>query len=142
MKTAEENIELLSGMEHGDAEVRRRELTDLHEDVLAASAGIEDAGLRESLARLDTRVLDLRSRLDAPGFMDEFADLVSDHRILVEAAHKRLYEESGMKEREEDDRRAPAVWDARWRPAYGYGNYVPYVMVHSWHSADQQAAAS
>lgn len=142
MKTAEENIELLAGMEHGDAEVRRRELTELHEDVLAASAGVEDSGLRERLSLLDDRVLDLRSRLDAPGFMDEFADLVSDHRILVEAAHERLYEESGTKEVRKKDRTAPAVWDSGWRPAYGYGNYVPFAVVNTWHSADRQAASS
>lgn len=142
MKTAEEHIELLASMEHGDAEVRRRELTELHEDVLAASGGIEDQGLRERLSLLDARILDLRSRLGSPRFMDEFADLVTDHRVLVEAAQKRLYEESGTKTVSKSDRTAPAVWDSGWRPAYGYGNYVPYAVVHSWHHADQQAAAS
>lgn len=142
MKTAEENIELLARMEHGDAEVRRRELTELHEDVLAAVAGVEEPGLRERLSLLDDRVLDLRSRLDAPGFMGEFADLVSDHRVLVEAARKRLYEESGTKEVRKKDRTAPAVWDSGWRPAYGYGHYVPFMVVNTWHSADQQAASS
>jgi uncharacterized membrane protein YgcG len=142
MKTAEENIELLAGMEHGDAELRRRELTELHEDILEAGAGVGDAGLRERLSLLDARVLDLRSRLNAPGFMDEFADLVGDHRVLVAAAQQRLYEESGVDEVSADDRRAPAVWESGWRPAYGYGNYVPFTVVHAWHSSDQQAASS
>ena len=38
----------------------------------------------------------------------------------------------------DDGRRAPALWDAGWRP----GNYVPYAMVYSWHSADVEAAQS
>lgn len=138
--TAEKNIETLAGMEHGDAEVRRRELTDMHEDVLAAIADLGDADLRHRLELLDVRVLDLRGRLDEPGFMDVFADLVTDHRILVAAAQKTLYEESGTDEGTDGDRRAPALWDSAWTPAYGYGNYVPYSMVYSWHSADVQAA--
>ncbi|WP_164546386.1 DUF5129 domain-containing protein [Corynebacterium hylobatis] len=142
MRTAEENIELLAGMEHGDAELRRRELTELHEDILEAGAGIEDAGLRERLSLLDARVLDLRSRLEAPGFMDEFADLVGDHRVLVAAAQQRLYEESGTEETSDEGRRAPRVWESGWRPAYGYGNYVPFAVVHTWHSSDQQAASA
>ena len=125
-------------MEHGDADVRRRELTELHEDILRAVADIGDGDLRERLSLLDARVLALRERLDVPGFMDEFAGLVTDHRILVEAAQKRLYEESGTKAGKDGDRRAPALWDSGWRPGYGYGNYVPYAMVYSWHSADVQ----
>ena len=60
----------------------------------------------------------------------------------MEAAQKRLYEESGTKAGKDGDRRAPALWDSGWRPGYGYGNYVPYAMVYSWHSADVQAAQS
>ena len=142
LRTAEENIEQLAQMEHGDADVRRRELTDLHEDILRAVADIEDIDLKNRLSLLDDRVLALRDRLDAPGFMDEFAGLVSDHRVLVEAAQKKLYEESGTKEGRDRDRRAPALWDSGWRPGYGYGNYVPYATVYSWHSADVQAAQS
>lgn len=142
MKTAEENIGLLADMEHGDAELRRRELTELHEDILAAGTGIGDAGLRQQFSLLDTRVLDLRSRLGAPGFMDEFADLVGDHRVLVAAAQQRLYAESGTEEVADENRRAPMVWESGWRPAYGYGNYVPFAMVHTWHSSDQQAASA
>ncbi len=142
LRTAEENIEQLAQMEHGDADVRRRELTELHEDILRAVADIGDGDLRERLSLLDARVLALRERLDVPGFMDEFAGLVTDHRILVEAAQKRLYEESGTKAGKDGDRRAPALWDSGWRPGYGYGNYVPYAMVYSWHSADVQAAQS
>lgn len=142
MKTAEENIEQLARMEHGDAEARRRELTDLHEDILAAVTEIDDADLTHRLELLDARVLDLRGRLDAPGFMDEFADLIGDHRILVEAAQKKLYDASGTEVDDSEERRAPALWDAGWRPGYGYGNYVPYAMVSTWHANDVSAAES
>ncbi|HJD77837.1 MAG TPA: DUF5129 domain-containing protein [Corynebacterium pollutisoli] len=138
LRTAEENIEQLARMEHGDADVRRRGLTELHEDNLRAITDIDDVDLKNRLELLDARVLDLRARLDAPQFMDEFADLVTDHRVLVEAAQEKLYEESGTAEVSDDGRRAPALWDAGWRP----GNYVPYAMVYSWHSADVAAAQS
>lgn len=142
MRTAEENIETLARMEHGDAEVRRRELTEMHEDALAAQVSLEDPTLKEQLGALDSRILDLRSRLDSPTFMDEFADLISAHRVFVEAAQRHLYAESGVDESEDEDRRAPAVWESSWRPGYGYGNYIPFGIVHSWHSQDQQAAES
>lgn len=142
LRTAEENIEQLAQMEHGDADIRRRELTDLHEDILRAVSDLEDVDLKNRLSLLDDRVLALRGRLDAPGFMDEFADLVTDHRVLVEAAQKKLYEESGTRESGDRTRHAPALWDAGWRPGYGYGNYVPYAVIHSWHASDVQAAQS
>ena len=142
LRTAEDNIEQLARMEHGDADVRRRELTDLHQDVLQAITDIDDVDLKNRLQLLDDRVLALRSDLAAPGFMDTFADLVTDHRVLVTAAQDRLYGESGTKQREQEERRAPALWEDTWRPGYGYGNYVPYAMVASWHSADVSAASS
>lgn len=142
MRTAEENIETLARMEHGDAEVRRRELTEMHEDALATQVSLEDPTLKDQLGALDARIVGLRSRLDSPTFMDEFADLISEHRVFVEAAQRHLYAESGVDPSEDEDRHAPAVWESSWRPGYGYGNYIPFGIVHSWHSQDQQAAES
>ncbi|MDO5511263.1 DUF5129 domain-containing protein [Corynebacterium sp.] len=140
LQTAEGNIETLARMEHGDQEIRRRELTDMHEDVLAAAAAVDDESLRHRLERIDARILDLRARLDDPRFMDTFADLITDTRIILQAAQDRMYAESDVEK--DDDHRAPAVWESTWRPGYGYGNYVPYGMIHTWHSADVQAASS
>ncbi|GAB3695713.1 DUF5129 domain-containing protein [Corynebacterium nasicanis] len=123
MKTAEANIETLARMEHGDAEIRRRELTAMHEDVLTLDA----PELRE-------RILALRARLDDPRFMDDFADLVTEHRIVVEEAQKKLYADSDLDL--DRDNRAPALWDSGWRP----GAYLPYGTVYAWHTADVEAA--
>ncbi|WIM71727.1 DUF5129 domain-containing protein [Corynebacterium suedekumii] len=130
MRTAEENIETLARMEHGDAEVRRRELTEMHEDALAAQVSLEDPTLKEQLGALDPGSSTCAPDRIPPTFMDEFADLISAHRVFVEAAQRHLYAESGVDESEDDDRRAPAVWESSWRPGYGYGNYIPFGIVH------------
>ncbi len=142
LRIAEENIEELARMEHGDAETRRRQLTELHEDALAAAVEVDDADLKERLRDVDQRILGLRSRLDDPRFMDDYADLLGDYRILVEALRERMYSESDTKT--EEDHETPRLWESSWRPGYGYGNFVPFMMVTSWHSSDvaAQSAAS
>ncbi|MDO5669304.1 MAG: DUF5129 domain-containing protein [Corynebacterium sp.] len=140
MKAAEENIETLARMEHGDADIRRRELTEMHEDILAAGIALDDAELQARLERIDVRVLALRDRLTDPAFMDHFADLITEQRIIMEAAQQKLYADSKVKM--SDKHHAPALWDSTWRPGYGYGNYVPYGIIHTWHTADVQASQS
>ena len=142
MRTAEENIEELADLEHGDVETRRRHLTELHEDVLAAELEVRDRDLGARLRAVDERVLELRGRLDDTRFMDDYADLIGDYRLIVEAVKQRMYEKSGTTA---ESHEAPRVWEESWRPGYGYGNYVPFLMISSWHSSDvaaAQAAAS
>lgn len=136
---AEEHIEELSQMEHGNADVRRRELSDMHEDILEAIVADASSDLVPRLEAVDARVIDLRNRLDSPTFMNEFADLINDHRVLVEAAQQRLYAASGT-EVASEAHSAPALWDHTWRPGYGYGGYVPFAVVNTWHNNDVAAA--
>lgn len=138
LRTAEENIETLARMEHGDAEVRRRQLTELHEDILAAETELDDADLQARLHGVDQRVLALRERLDDPRFMDDYADLLGDYRILVEAARERMYAASGVEADREHE--TPRLWESSWRPGYGYGNFVPFLMISTWHGSDVAAA--
>ena len=137
MRTAEENIEELADLEHGDVETRRRHLTELHEDVLAAELEVRDQDLGTRLRAMDKRVLELRERLDDPRFMDDYADLIGDYRLIIDAVQQRMYERSGTTATSHE---APRVWEESWRPGYGYGNYVPFLMISSWHSSDVAAA--
>ncbi|AGF73624.1 DUF5129 domain-containing protein [Corynebacterium halotolerans] len=140
LRTAEDNIGELVRMERGDAGVRRRQLTELHEDVLAATVHAGDGELESRLSALDAGLLDLRERLDAPTFMDEYAGLLGDYRVLVEEVRNRLYSESGTEMGE--DHETPRLWESSWRPGYGYGNFVPFAVVNTWHDNDVATAQS
>lgn len=133
---AEANIEELARMEHGNTEVRRRELTDLHEDVLAATTKAED-DLKGKLEVLDARVLELRKYIDAPDFMDTYAGILGDYKVLIDALQDQLYAASNI---EREDHSAATLADAAWRPGVG-SYYVPYVVINDWHQSDVAAHA-
>lgn len=140
LETAEENIERLAKMEHGDAETRRRELTRLHEDTLEAevTADKEDAALSQRLRELDDRVLTLREDPAAPGFMDHYADLIADARVLNEAVQEKMYRDLDRAE----EHRAPTIYQSGWQPGIGYHSYVPFAVFSSWHASDTAAASA
>lgn len=136
MAAAEENIELLAKMEHGDAAVRQRELGSLHEDVLAAEVRAEDGALAQRLRELDERVLALRTELQDPDFMGRYSDLLKDAQVLFQAVQEKMYSELEATTEHE----APRIYHSGWHPGIGYHNYVPFAMINSWHQADHQAA--
>lgn len=134
---AEANIEELARMEHGNTEVRRRELTDLHEDVLAATTKAE-GDLKGKLEVLDARVLELRKYIDAPDFMDTYAGILGDYKVLIDALQDQLYAASNI---EREDHSAATLADAAWRPPGVGSYYVPYVVINDWHQSDVAAHA-
>ena len=139
MEIAEQNIDELFRMEQGDADVRRRQLGELHEDMLAASLGTEDERLAGEARALDARADELARDPLAADFMDRYARLVVDYRIVVEAIRAR---EMADVEAADDagDRHAPRLYDRDWRAGYGYNGFVPFYVVSSWHAHDVQAA--
>jgi len=139
MEAAEGNIEQLFRMEQGDADVRRRQLGELHEDMLAAALGTGDERLAAEARALDARADELTRDTAAPDFMDRYARLVVDYRLVVEAIRAR---EMADVEAADDagDRHAPRLYDRDWRAGYGYNGFVPYYVVSSWHQHDVQAA--
>lgn len=139
METAEKNIDQLFRMEQGDADVRRRQLGELHKDMAAAALGTEDERLASEARALDARADELARDTAAPDFMDRYARLVVDYRLVVEAIRAR---EMSDVEAADDagDRHAPRLYDRDWRAGYGYNGFVPFYVVSSWHSHDVQAA--
>jgi len=139
METAEKNIDELFRMEQGDADARRRQLGELHEDMLAAALGTKDSRLAAEARALDARGDELARDTAAPDFMDRYARLVVDYRIVVEAI--RAAEMSDVEVADDaGDRRPPRLYDRDWRVGYGYQGFVPYYVVSSWHAHDVQAA--
>ncbi|AWH94398.1 DUF5129 domain-containing protein [Dietzia psychralcaliphila] len=139
METAEKNIDQLFRMEQGDADVRRRQLGELHEDMLAAALGTEDERLAAEAKALDARADELSKDTQAADFMDRYARLVVDYRLVVEAI--RVREMSDVEAADDaGDRHAPRLYDRDWRAGYGYNGFVPFYVVSSWHAHDVQAA--
>lgn len=139
MLTAEKNIDQLFRMEQGDPDVRRRQLGELREDMVAAALGTKDERLSAEARTLESRADELAREPGAPDFMDRYARLVVDYRLVVEAIRAR---EMADVETAKDagDRHAPRLYDRDWRVGYGYNGFVPYYVASSWHSHDVQAA--
>ena len=139
METAERNIDQLFRMEQGDADVRRRQLGELREDMVAAALGTKDERLSAEARTLESRADELARDTGAADFMDRYARLVVDYRLVVEAIRQR---EMSDVEAAADagDRRAPRLYDADWRAGFGYHGFVPFYLASSWHSHDVQAA--
>ncbi|MEZ2122563.1 DUF5129 domain-containing protein [Corynebacterium sp. CCM 9203] len=131
MENAEDNIDEFFRMEHGDGTVRRRRLTEMHEDLTEARTTVSDDGLREDLKKIDERVLALRDTPDAPVFMETYAQIITDYRIVIEAVRRREFDDVEP----DDDTTAPRIWDDSWRPGYGYTGFVPFMTVNSWHES-------
>lgn len=139
MVTAEENIDQLFRMEQGDAGVRRRQLGELHQDMLAAALGTTDERLAAEARGLDVRADELSRDTAAPDFMDRYARLVVDYRIVVESIRAREMSDVEAA-KDAGDRHAPRLYERDWRAGYGYNGFVPFYVVSSWHSHDVQAA--
>ena len=137
MENAEHNIDEFFRMEHGDDTVRRRRLTELHEDLVEARTTVSDDGLRDDLDGIDARVVALRETPDAPDFMDAYARIITDYRIIIEAVRKREFDDVEP----DDDNPTPRLWDDSWRPGYGYYGFVPFVTVNSWHESATSSAS-
>ena len=139
METAEKNIDQLFRMEQGDAEVRRRQLGELREDMAAAALGTESERLAGEARALESRADELARDTAAGDFMDRYARLVVDYRLVVEAIRDREMSDVDAAE-DAGDRHAPRLYDAEWRAGYGYNGFVPFYVASSWHSHDVQAA--
>ena len=130
--TAEDNIDRLFGVEHGDAATRRADLATIREDVIRARSDVKDDGLRRELDGLMQRVEALDADPSSPTFLDDFVVMLRDYRVILDEVKKKQF--SDVKEREKLE--APAVYET----GFWYGGYVPYVHMHTWHESNVQAA--
>ncbi|MFP7366674.1 DUF5129 domain-containing protein [Corynebacterium callunae] len=137
MEKAQENIDTLYNMEHGDEDVRRRELNQLREDMQEARLDInkKDSLVDSTLGTLISRVEQLAPT--SPSFMDEYARLIRDYAVALRGVEKQLKDVKRT-----TDRTAPAIYDDNWRVGTGYNSFVPYYMISTWHAADVSAASS
>ena len=138
MRVAEDNIDLMWDMEHGDATARRGQLRLLRDDLIRAQSDVDDEELRRRLSGLEDCVREMEADPGSDGFMDDYADVLHDYRLVLDLVREREFD--GMKLGGE--REAPAVWDPRWRVGTGYTGWMPFAVMHSWHQDDVSAAQS
>ena len=131
VSNAEDNIDRLFGVEHGDPATRRADLSTIREDVLRARSDVKDSGLRNELDLLMQRIEALDANPDSPTYLDDFIRVLGDYRVILDEVKKKEF--SDVKEREKLE--APAVYES----GFWYGGYVPYVHMHSWHESNVQA---
>ncbi|MCG7297136.1 DUF5129 domain-containing protein [Corynebacterium afermentans] len=138
VSNAEDNIDRLFGVEHGDPATRRADLSTIREDVLRARSEVKDSGLRRELDYLMQRIEALDANPSSPTYLDDFVRVLGDYRVILDQVKKKQF--SDVKEREKLT--APAVYES----GFWYGGYVPYVHMHAWHEsnvkADQAAQSS
>lgn len=137
LKNAEANIETIFQMENGNTDTRLKELLTLHEDLLKAQVEAQDPTIAARISTLADRCQALMKNLSSPTLMDEYSMIVSEFSTLGRALAKKQLTKANL-----DTHRAPGLASSGWHPGYGYNNYVPYVMISTWHNDAVSAASS
>src|SRR5699024_935768 len=139
---AEENIDKLYRLEHGDDVVRRTELQALRDDVVEAQVALDDAdsGLYRELQTLRERADSMMSRTQDSGFLDEYVLLLGDYRAALEQLRRQEFDD--LDEDKNTDLVASAITSPDYRVGYGYNNFVPFWALSTWHSTNAAAQSS
>ena len=138
MSQAEENINLLHDLENGNEEARRNQLQRLREDALKAKLDAPDDRYAAEYDSIMTRIDALAHNAASPTFMDEFTTILGDYQIVT----KNMQENTMPEVLDKDDRVAPRIDSRDWNVGLGRNDFVPYLILSSWHSNDVAAAQS
>ena len=139
---AEENIDKLYRLEHGDDVVRRTELHALRDDVVEAQVALDDAksGLYLELQNLRERADSMMNSTQSPDFLDQYVILLGDYRTALEQLRKQKFND--LDESENTALTAPGITSPDYRAGYGYNNFVPFWALSTWHSTNSAAQSS
>lgn len=139
---AEDNIDKLYRLEHGDEVVRRTELHALRDDVVEAQVALDDAksGLYRELQNLRERADSLMNSTQSPDFLDQYVILLGDYRTALEQLRKQKFND--LDESENTALTAPGITSPDYRVGYGYNNFVPFWALSTWHSTNSAAQSS
>ncbi|WP_423766514.1 DUF5129 domain-containing protein [Corynebacterium stationis] len=139
---AEDNIDKLYRLEHGDDVVRRTELQALRDDVVEAQVALDDAksGLYLELQNLRERADSLMNSTQSPDFLDQYVILLGDYRTALEQLRKQKFND--LDESENTALAAPGITSPDYRVGYGYNNFVPFWALSTWHSTNSAAQSS
>ncbi|MDN6431957.1 MAG: DUF5129 domain-containing protein, partial [Corynebacterium flavescens] len=139
---AEDNIDKLYSLEHGDELVRRTELQALRDDVVEAQVSLDDAesGLYRELQNLRERADSMMAKPQHPGFLDDYVLLLGDYRTALEQLRQQKFDD--LEEAKNTALVAPGITSPDYRVGYGYNNFVPFWALSTWHSSNASAQSS
>lgn len=126
---AEDNIDRMFHVEHGDPRARRADLERIRDDIADARADAKDDDIIRELDTLEARARALP--VDSPTFIEDFLRLLQDYTSTLD--HIRSTKLGKTKEREKFTR--PAVYD----DGFWYINTYSYANVSAWHTANVEA---
>lgn len=131
---AEQNIDTLFKLEHGDEAVRRSEVAELRKDIVAAQGSVKDAspGLYLALTDVKNDVEALAKHTQAPEFLERFATALTDYQTALTTLREQQF--ADVKDTAVLPT-APAVYESNYRPGYGYADFVPFWVMQSWHTS-------
>ncbi|WP_158256074.1 DUF5129 domain-containing protein [Corynebacterium sp. 13CS0277] len=135
MKNAQNNIDVLYDVEHGDVQRRIIEATKLHLELQKALRTTDDTAEIEQLRELDARALLLRDEPERDTFLDDFALLIADIAEITEAIAASHYSDTTR-------RSTPKLTSYDWSLGTGYHDYVPLTVWETWHDYDHAPVAS
>lgn len=141
---AEDNIDVLFRLEHGDEVLRRREVNELRKDIVAAQGAVPStsSGLYATLSNARLTAERLEQQTHTPDFLERYAMLLSDYQQALTTLKEQKF--SDVKDQSSKPT-VPTIYEAGYRPGYGYVDFIPFWAMQSWHSdaiAAQQAAES
>ncbi|MEJ6012306.1 DUF5129 domain-containing protein [Corynebacterium sp. H127] len=130
---AEDNIDTLFKLEHGDKTTRESEVIALRKDILAAQGSVADtsSGLYQSFAAAHTDAERLLESSTAPDFLERYAMLLDDYQSALTALKEQQF--SDVKDASSQPS-VPTIYEQNYRPGYGYSNFVPFWAMQTWHS--------
>ncbi|MFV8394585.1 DUF5129 domain-containing protein [Corynebacterium hindlerae] len=143
VSTAEQNIDTIFRIEHGDAAVRQVEATALRSDIVAAQAEVKNtkSGLYQSLSQARAAADTLVDQPAAPDFLERYTGLLKDYQAALAVLKSQQFSDA----KEVEQLRAPKVYERDYHPGYGYADFVPFWAMQSWHNnnvAAQQSSSS
>lgn len=135
---AEENIELLYSLEHGDHDARRKQLRRVRSDVYKAKLDAPTLPLRQECDALVNRLDTLLENVTHPSFMDDFTQVLSDYQV----ASKAIRDHAMPKVLDKDNRAVPRLDSYDWNVGLGHTDFIPYGTLSSWNSSDTASISS
>lgn len=144
MSYAEDNIDVLFQLEHGDASVRRREVWALHNDIVGAQLELDSTSspLYSHLAEVKLQAERLAQNPEDERFLADFYQVLKDYQAALTALRNSEFADVD----EATELEAPRIYDRDYRPGYGINNFIPFWVMSSWHAdnvaAEQAAQAS
>ena len=135
---AEENIELLYSLEHGDHDARRKQLRRVRSDVYKAKLDAPTLPLRQECDALVNRLDALLENVTHPSFMHDFTQVLSDYQV----ASKAIREHAMPNVLDKDNRAVPRLDSYDWNVGLGHTDFIPYGTLSSWNSSDTASISS